>query len=418
MVWAKALPSPAACNHSVCIKISGHELYWEHGALHGLNAHLRVSPNHAVTHVVFSGHDVWLAGGRCITSAASARSVCVNDPAFVAAAVASTPETVFVMDSRGDVYAIHHVESMPPKLRRLLPVSAWPAARESRTRLLLPPVAASFFMNHDCMPAALGAARQVLVSDRLTRLFTYASITTSLPKLTSLSVWSPYVGADSMLCELPLETCAWHEWRHNESCLARRPCTALETRPTGVSDFVCRKPVAVVKQRRQALARTCSRATFSAVRPPACDAAESELQCRQTAKLEDAFDRTADNIFVPKGVFAGVSAPPPACANNSFLLGSVCIPCSRCGTGSRLSKECTPTDDTECTACVPGTYRPEKWHTKRHCLLANGCPGGNRFQNGVCGKEGYNLNTLWALVLPVYTVLVSRYQRVLRQEAA
>ena len=158
-------------------------------------------------------------------------------------------------------------------------------------------------------------------------------------------------------------------------------------RPTSDRDYICRytqpTPASPVRRRRQA---TECIETGEVPSVLTCDNTASTSACLRRVEAAQRA-RTAARTNVDE-VPLNVVGPSRSCDNTSFLLGDVCVPCSECGMGSKLARECTATADTVCNACPKGTYRPERWHMYRFCLIANGCPGGNRFKKrGSAGER-------------------------------
>lgn len=371
----------------------------------------QIDVSHAVTHLTVSGNDIWLAGGRCMTSAGSRKKICVKDPNFRIVDVASLLDAVYVMGKGGDVYVSHHVEPTTRLIEVLLNLTA---QDRGKARLLTPFVPATVFFDDACMQEKLGVALSLrLFHFGLVRKFAYATVTTPVNVPTAHSVWLPYVQSPHTLCEPETHACSWHEYRSNNKCVPRKPCNELKLRPTHETDYVCGKQeqVARIRTKRQSV---CKQTVYSVPARLTCDDTAAENECVANVEAE-ARRRTAAAQGISEAL-AFITAPAPTCDNTSFLLGTACIPCSECGMGSYLLHTCTPTRDTMCVACPPDTYMADSWHTNRYCLLTNGCPGSTRFNNGKCRREGYNYNTLWALALPGYAFLISRYQNIMRRE--
>ena len=345
-----------------------------------------------------SSTDVWLVGDRCVRSAATQREVCIADPTFTAKTVATTNHSVLVADARGDVYAVHHSNTTSPAVLALL----GGRRRPSGTWHVLPPVLAASRLDASCMIRQLGALLRVSVAaGLLTRVFEHRIVVSALPPATSAGVWLPYLPADTAVCgPVPAEPCHWSERALHGACVARRPCAAVAVRPDSGTDFVCGVPrsdacgtACNTKKRRQLATppASCVPAVEVCVPLPTCGSASTAL------------------ALLPAVPTSGIEpGAAPACANISYQLGGECVPCSRCGAGTRMAEPCSGTADAVCLACPPGTYQPEPWHDSPRCFRANMCPGTTRYTNGVCAPESYNMHLLWAGLFPAWLVVVLR----------
>lgn len=391
----------AACEQP-CARTESGTVVMRHGALSRKGASpakvVQLPPNEAHLLAV-SGTDAWLVGRGCVRSASTWKRVCVNDSTFAAKTVATTPGAVLVADARGDVYAVHHRNTATPAMQAFLGARRTPPG----TAHLLPPVLAASRLDSNCMLRPLGNLLRIAAHDGvLTRVFEHRTVTSYLPPATSATVWLPYLPADTAVCTtVPREPCHWSERLLGSSCVARRPCAGVAARPNATTNFVCGAPPsprcadgACVRRRRQV------------ENPRVCVSAPAPV-CPPLATCTSV--TTTAVALAPLLPTSGIErAPGPACGNSSFLLGTECVPCSRCGAGTRMAEPCSATADVMCLACPPGTYQPEPWHSSPRCFRANMCPGTTRYSNGVCAPETYNMRLLWVGLLPAWLVVVLR----------
>jgi hypothetical protein len=409
LVWQGSAANRVECAPSPCTLYQNKTLFYAKSQVHYSDKNARANVNHEVSHLLMSGNDVWMIGGKCATSLGHAQRRCIVDNNFRVTAVAANNDAIFVMNREGDVYVMHHVEPSTPKTERLLNMTA---AARGRALILTNFVPATVFLNHSCLANDLGPAHSLTVDNVLVRRFTHAKITTPIAPPTAHSVWLPYLQSDTILCDHDPHPCPWHHYDNNGTCTPRRSCGQLRERPSPTKNYVCgvpRQPVA--RTRRQS---SCVVTVPRVVAELTCDdTAQTEACVRRVQAEQRERDAALNNV---SAALMLVTSPAPACGNTSYLLGSLCLPCSECGMGSYLLHPCSPTQDTMCVACPEGTYMASSWHTNPYCYVANGCPGSTRFSNGKCARQGYNYNTLWAAALPAYAFIVSSYQKLLHQD--
>lgn len=411
--WKHNVMPKDYCGNSPCLTYNNKKLtYLEDKSLLTFESNsYHVKTKHKVGFLQISGNDIWLIGGKCMTSVGSSQTVCVDVNSFETTYVDSTNDAVYLMNADGDVYVSHHVEQPVMQLQNFLQLPKTTKI-SAQSRLLTKFVAATEFLNSSCFSQPLGEAVSFSVDTTLLRHFDHASVSTPVHTPTESSVWLPYLPAPHTLCDILPQDCDWYQYYDGVNCVPRRPCSSIRQRPTRTSDYVCGN-VEVKRERVRRQATTCVQTVAPQL---TCDSQAATNECvRRITEEQRALQAEREGI---SSLLAIVTSPAPACANTSYLLGNICIPCSECGMGAYLADMCTPTADTICRACPKDTYMPDSWHTNRHCLITNGCPGSTRFENGTCGKEGYNYNTLWALVLPIYAVAFSRYQNILRKEVS
>lgn len=350
---------------------------------------MRVYPSFAVTDLVTADDDVYLIGKNCIYSVSIAQERCIRDLSFESVAADVHDGSVYVMGRNGDTYVFHVV---PRKGMRAL------LGREASTNTwqFLQAVPATSFIDTTCMTRSIGLGRDLKVDGMVRRVFENGVISSFPPPKTSSGVWLPYMPYKGVTCDILVESCKWYEY--GDKCAARRRCKSLREAPSAEKDYVCGKR-SVVKQVRKRREDYCNEADF----PPPINY-ECETPKEECTVVRETVTNASKDLVTNEGLELVVvtmpTRPPIACEEGYF--GENCLPCARCGKGTYLVKECTKESDVVCAACKRGTYQPLEWHLERACHVSNGCEGGSRVKNGVCESSSFNVNSIYAIALPLY----------------
>ena len=124
LVWHPNEATTMDCSPAPCTIYGNTTLHYTKQGVKSKNIFVRANVAHPVTHLIVSGLDVWLAGGHCVTSLGHAQKRCIADTNFTTVAAAANEEAVYLMNSAGDVYVMHHIGATTPKTERLLNVTA------------------------------------------------------------------------------------------------------------------------------------------------------------------------------------------------------------------------------------------------------------------------------------------------------